>query len=134
MRHLFLIANIGIVALFLSSIEMRHVSAQTSAAAAKTVWDGVYLSAQANRGQDSYDKKCASCHQDDLTGGGDEGAAVLRGADFFAQWNNKTVGDLYRAISLGMPKDAPGSLSPEAAADLVSFLLKKNQIPASDTP
>ena len=31
-----------------------------------------------------------------------------------------------------MPKDSPGSLSAADAADLVSFLLKKNRIPAGD--
>src|SRR5262249_4454613 len=62
-----------------------------------------------------------------------QGTPVLRGADFFARWNNRSVGDLYRAISQGMPEDAPGSLSAADVADLVSFLLKKNRIPAGDT-
>ena len=100
------------------------VTTRAAGLASKTVWDGVYTSAQANRGQGLYDKKCASCHQNDLAGGGDEAAAALRGADFFAQWNKKSVGDIYKTIGEGMPKDAPSSLTGEEVADLVAFILK----------
>jgi mono/diheme cytochrome c family protein len=100
----------------------------------KSIWDGVYTSDQANRGQEIYDKRCTECHQDDLSGGGDEAAPVLRGADFFARWNDKTVADLFQKISGSMPRTAPGTLSPSATNELIAFILKKNQIPASDAP
>lgn len=131
MRH-FLATGFLAGFLIAGSVFLSEASAQRGPATA-TVWDGMYSSVQANRGQDVYDTKCVSCHQSDLTGGGDEAAAVLRGPDFFAQWNNKSVGDLFRAISENMPMNAPGSLDASAVADLVSFLLKKNQIPAGDT-
>ena len=98
----------------------------------KTVWEGVYTSEQANRGQGVYDASCAECHHDDLAGGGDEGASPLVGADFLARWNNRPLADLFGAVADGMPKSAPGSLKPDEYADVISFLLKKSLIPASD--
>ena len=125
----------GCLAAFLvaaSAFVVSGASAQRGPETAETVWDGIYSSRQADRGQEVYDEKCVFCHQVDLSGGGDEAAAVLLGVDFLAQWSNKSVGDLFRAISGTMPKNAPGTLDASTAADLVSFLLKKNQIPAGD--
>lgn len=99
----------------------------------RTVWDGVYTPAQAARGQDVYDKSCGECHQADLSGGGDEAAAVLKGPDFFARWQGRSVGDLVNTISRSMPKTAPGSLSAEAYVEVVSFLMRKNLVPAAET-
>lgn len=129
MSNLLRVALVTWLAVVLAS---SPIATRAAGIASKTVWDGLYSSAQANRGQTLYDKKCASCHMPDLSGGGDEAAAVLRGADFFAQWNNKSVGDIFKTIGEGMPKDAPGSLSGSEVADVVAFLLKKNLIPAGD--
>jgi mono/diheme cytochrome c family protein len=109
---------------------MRGLKAQTTAT---TVWDGVYTSEQADRGQLIYDRRCAECHQDDLSGGGDEGAAALRGADFVGRWNNMPLAALFRKIERSMPKSRPGSLTPNATADVIAFLLRKNQMPASNS-
>ena len=38
--------------------------------AAKSVWDGVYSEAQADRGKSIYEQNCAFCHLSDLTGQG----------------------------------------------------------------
>jgi mono/diheme cytochrome c family protein len=121
--------NIGGLAVVVAVAFMSSAHAQSGP---KTIWDGVYTSEQANRGQDLYDKKCSECHQDDLSGGGDEAAAVLRGADFFARWKDRPVAELFQKIAESMPKNAPGSLSPKDTADVVAFLFKKNQVPASD--
>ena len=37
-------------------------------AAGKTVWDGVYGAAQAERGKEAYAQKCSGCHGDFLDG------------------------------------------------------------------
>ena len=84
MRHL--LATVCLAAfLIVGSVFVSEASAQRGPATPRTVWDGIYSPLQANRGQDAYDKQCVSCHQADLSGGGDEAAAVLRGPDFFAQ-------------------------------------------------
>jgi len=121
--------RITVALLFAAGLLLTVASAQK---AKTTAWDGVYTSEQANRGQDVYDKRCAECHQDDLAGGGDESAAPLRGPEFFARWNDKSLADIYRKIEESMPKTAHGSLGPRATVDVIAFLLKKNQFPASD--
>lgn len=108
------------------------VAAAAAQSTPRTVWDGVYTPVQAARGQDVYDRSCGECHQADLSGGGDEAAAVLKGPDFFARWQGRSVGDLVNTISRSMPKTAPGSLTAEAYVDVVSFLMRKNLVPAGD--
>jgi mono/diheme cytochrome c family protein len=53
----------------------------------------------------------------------------LAGKDFLANWGGKTVGDLYEKTQTTMPATAPGTLSPEQAADVVAFLLSKDNYP-----
>jgi len=98
-----------------------------------TIWDGVYSSAQAERGEQLYKRHCGYCHRDNLQG--DEGPALV-GSRFTFQWYGRTLGDLMTAISTKMPDDAPGSLPAVTYADILGFLLKANSIPAgsSDLP
>ena len=53
----------------------------------------------------------------------------LAGKDFLANWSGKTLGDLYEKTQTTMPATAPGTLSPEQAADIVAFLLSKDNFP-----
>lgn len=55
---------------------------------------------------------CASCHGDQLEGGG------------------QSVGDLFERIQGAMPGDRPGTLARTDNADIVAYLLKENQRPA----
>lgn len=98
------------------------------AAQAKTTQDGVYTAAQAKRGEAAYSQKCASCHAPDLTGDGQ--ASALAGKDFAAAWNDQPMSDLFERIRATMPADAPGSLTPAEAADLIAFILSRNTMPA----
>lgn len=98
----------------------------------RSVWDGVYTAEQANRGQARYAELCASCHGDTLAGG--ESAPPLVGGEFLADWNTLTVGDLFDRTRSTMPQDKPGSLSREANAEIISFLLSCNQFPAGKEP
>ena len=100
--------------------------ATMGAQAAKSVKEGVYTADQAKRGEALYKENCAACHGDDLAGSGPMPA--LAGNDFIANW--KTVGDLFEKTSTTMPATAPGSLTPEQAADIISFLLSKDAYPA----
>jgi S-disulfanyl-L-cysteine oxidoreductase SoxD len=94
----------------------------------QSVWDGVYSSAQATRGAAGYAKNCASCHGQDLDGGGQ--APPLSGDEFLSSWNGMTVGDLFDPIQLSMPADRPGQLSKAENTDIVAFILKSNHFPA----
>ena len=64
-------------------------SAQTK----RTVVDGVYTDAQAERGKAAYDKDCAFCHLEDLSG---QGFAPGLVEDIFKhRWEDGTVGELF---------------------------------------
>ena len=98
---------------------------------AKTQWDGVYTEAQAGRGEGMYAQYCAACHGQDLTGG--EMAPGLTGGEFAANWNDLTIGDLFERIRVSMPQNAPGTLSRQQDADILSFILRKSNFPVGQT-
>jgi cytochrome c len=94
----------------------------------KTVWDAVYSDAQAERGKTAYEKDCAFCHLSDLAG---QGFAPPLIEDTFKQrWEDGSLHDLYAVIKTTMPQDKPDSLTADAYADIVAFLLKSNKYPA----
>ena len=94
----------------------------------KSVWDGVFSAAQAKRGQERYAAQCAVCHGDTLSGG--ESAPPLAGGEFLSNWNGLSVGDLFDRTRATMPQSRPGSLSREANAEIIAFILNSNQFPA----
>jgi cytochrome c len=99
-----------------------------SAAQPRTVWDGVYTDAQAERGGASYQQACVACHRDDLRG--DNTAPSLVGESFTFLWGDMEVGELSARIQKLMPPERPGSLPAEAYIDIVAFILQKNEFPA----
>jgi mono/diheme cytochrome c family protein len=97
----------------------------------RSVWDGVYTEAQANRGQPLYNQHCASCHSDTLMGG--EMSPPLTGGEFMSNWNGLTMGDLFERIRTTMPQNSPGKLSREVNADITAYMLSVNKFPAGKT-
>ena len=102
-----------------------------AAQGAKSQWDGVYTEAQSIRGEALYGQYCASCHGPDLAGG--EMAPGLTGGEFTANWNDLSLGDLYERIRISMPQSAPGSLTRQQNSDILSFVLRKMNIPVGTT-
>ncbi len=102
----------------------------------QTVWDGVYTEEQAARGARIYRQACRKCHFGDLSGAGDPDATPgevppgLVGFAFSSRWNELSVAELFLAIARGMPGDRPGTLKPQATADVVSYVLNRNEFPA----
>ena len=110
-------------AVFLGVLASVILNAQTPA---KTVWDGAYTDAQAERAQGTFSANCARCHT--LT---TEGARPLVGTQFWQANTQKSVGDLLKFVSVNMPNGVgAGSLSPSAYNDLVALILKSNGFPA----
>ena len=72
-----------------------------ASAQGKTTLDGIYTETQAKRGEKTYAESCASCHGDDLAGGGQTPA--LAGKEFNSDWNDLTMGDLFDRTRLSMP-------------------------------
>jgi mono/diheme cytochrome c family protein len=99
--------------------------------ATRSVWDGVYTDAQADRGRPLYNQHCASCHADTLMGG--EMSPPLVGGEFLSNWNGLTLGDLFERIRTTMPQNNPGKLSREVNADITAYILSVNKFPAGKT-
>jgi len=99
--------------------------------ASKSVWDGVYTEEQSSRGQALYNKHCASCHGDTLSGA--ETAPPLAGEEFLSNWNGLSVGELFDRIRTTMPQNAAGKLSREVNADITAYILSVNKFPAGKT-
>jgi quinoprotein glucose dehydrogenase len=100
------------------------VLAQTS----RSVWDGVYTEAQAQRGKTAYSALCAQCHGEELTGG-DETPALTGGA-FLANWTTLTVDDLFERVRVSMPANNPGHLTRQQNADILAYVFAFNKFPA----
>ena len=98
----------------------------------KTVWDKVYTSEQAARGEKLYGENCAVCHGDGLTGV--EMAPALAGDMFNANWEGVALSDLFERMRMSMPQNNPGSLSRAQNADILAHMLRVGGFPAGDTP
>ena len=94
----------------------------------RTVWDGVYTTAQAERGSTAYAQACASCHAEDLRGRST--APSLVEESFLFLWSDMSVGDLFERTRMLMPSDRPNSLARETYADIIAFIAQKNGFPA----
>jgi mono/diheme cytochrome c family protein len=97
----------------------------------RSVGHGVYTDAQQKRGEPYYVRECSTCHGETLKGG--EGTLPLTGPEFLDRWKNLTVGDLFENIRTTMPPppDRPGKLTPQQTADVIAYILKVNNFPAS---
>lgn len=92
----------------------------------RTLRDGVYSDEQATRGRTAYEAQCSNCHD-----GGGMGPA-LRGDEFLATWQNKTLRALYGRILTTMPSDAPGTLQEKELLDIMAYLVRSNGFPPGD--
>ncbi len=103
-------------------------SALHAQSASQSIWDGVYTSAQADRGKTVYSNACSRCHAETLDGA-DE-VPPVKGPHFMTNWDGQTIADLVQRIRNTMPLDDPGSLSGASTTDLVAYLLQQNGAPA----
>jgi len=114
------------------------VARATAQATARTQWDGVYSSDQAERGRIAYEQHCATCHGPDLLGmpqevrysGQSARTPALTGEYFMAGWEGLSLNDLRERIRVSMPQQAPGTLSATAVTEVVAFILERSGYPA----
>jgi mono/diheme cytochrome c family protein len=102
------------------------------AQASKSSNDGVYTPDQATKGEAVYKEQCAACHGDNLEGSGP--MPPLAGTDFLANWQGKTIGDLFEKTQTSMPATAPGTLTPEQTADVMAYMLSVGKYPTGALP
>jgi cytochrome c5 len=91
----------------------------------KTVLDGVFTAAQAERGGDVYGAHCAACHD-----GADVDGPPLTGAPFVDRWREDTLDGLFEFIKTRMPQSKPGSLMDAEYLAILAHLLQENAFPA----
>src|SRR5580704_8092921 len=89
---------------------------------------GVYTEAQRTRGETVYTTACASCHGTRL--GGTATVPSLAGEDFLDSWAGKTAADLFERIRTSEPPASPGALTPQEYADVLAYILSRNNVPA----
>jgi len=77
---------------------------------------GVFNAQQAARGEQVYAQNCSACHD----------AENYAGQSLQAKWGGFTLGDIYNDISVSMPPENPGGLSPEDYASIVAYLLQES--------
>jgi glucose dehydrogenase len=88
---------------------------------------GFFSTAQLSSGRWEYSQKCSVCHGAQLQGGG---APVLKGSEFSALWNGKTLKEFYDLVHTTMPLGQAGTLDGQEYADIVSYILAQNGLPA----
>jgi hypothetical protein len=74
---------------------------------------------------------CESSHAPDLAGG--KVVPEIVGPTFITRWSGQTVGHLFERVVVSMPEDDPSSVSRQAKADIIAFILRANRFPAGDT-
>ena len=113
--------------IFLISAVMLAQTAVAQTQQGRTVWDGAFNAAQAERGKDAYATHCSSCHSADLSG---MSAPALKGEPFTENWREDSLKSLFTFIRTNMPARARGSLSEETYLDILTHILSVNMFPA----
>lgn len=90
-----------------------------------------FTAAQVAEGKKGYEGYCAVCHGSTLANG--TFGTPLAGAYFKKNWYGKHVGDFYEK-SRTMPPAAPKSLSGEAYANIVAYILEYNGFKTGTAP
>lgn len=94
-------------------------AARASAQQPSSTASGVYSPEQATRGRDVYLGNCKSCHTPESH----------TGPIFQSTWAGRPLSELFIFVRDRMPKNEPGTLSPQENADVVAYLLKLNRMP-----
>lgn len=94
----------------------------------RSITDGVYSAAQAERAATIYRTQCAACHGNALEGA--SAGSPLRGDGFLSIWSGRPLSDLVDKIENTMPFNTPGSLSRQQSTDLTAYILQAGEFPA----
>ena len=113
-------ATFVILVVMLSAAVALRMEAQTQSG---TTMAGIYTTAQADRGEETYMGICVACHP----------AGTYNTDAFKATWDGRPLADLFSLIATTMPKSDPASLSPQEYSQLVAYILKINNVPPGKT-
>jgi hypothetical protein len=90
------------------------------------IWQGVYTTAQAERGKASFNSSCLRCHGDKLQG---NTAPALSGDRFFTTWGSEPIASLFAKIRDTMPPNFGTSIDDQTKLDIVAYILQTNGYP-----
>src|SRR5665213_2772297 len=119
----------GVLVLVAGATAMAHSAGRLLAANARAK---LYATAQAEQGQQVFSQDCASCH-----GAQGQGASApgIVGTPFLnkAKLLGWSVDNLREVVVSTMPRNNPGSLSPQQYADVLAYLLAADCLPAGNS-
>lgn len=92
--------------------------------ASRPVSEGVYQSAQAEQGEQIFNQECAGCHE----------VENYSGENLSVRWGGGLLSDIYQDISLAMPPENPGGLTPVSYASIIAYFLSESGHPPGNTP
>jgi quinoprotein glucose dehydrogenase len=122
--------RVGVFAIVgLTAFVLSHVPVHAGQETTKTTWDGVYSKGQASKGEAIYNEKCQKCHGADAAGAD---APSLADSGFAGDWDGLTLAQLFDRTRSSMPQDAPQSLGREETANIIAYLLSKNNFPSGE--
>lgn len=98
-----------------------------------SIWNGVYTTAQAQRGAGLFTSTCEKCHGEKAANTPDD-AGRLIGKEFFELLEGVTLDQLFTQIQTTMPADHPKTLPSKDVADIMAYLLEQNEFPAGASP
>jgi mono/diheme cytochrome c family protein len=128
------------------AVSSRAAQAPPTRPLTRSIWDGVYTAAQAQRGEQLYATHCGRCHGADLAGVPWEtlGRTMpetmrsplhfdrtpeLTGPRFYANYDRLPLADLVQRIRISMPQDKPGMLTRQDVVDVVAYILSFGGFP-----
>jgi quinoprotein glucose dehydrogenase len=89
----------------------------------RTVRDGVFSAAQAERGARVFESICTSCHE----------IAEFTAADaYLEEVEGESVWETFELVSSEMPEDDPGSLELEEYAAVLAYIFSVYGLPSGD--
>src|SRR4030095_10151360 len=94
------------------------------------IWQGVYSTAQAERGKAVSTTPCLRCHGEDLAG---NTAPPLKGDRFQSSWGGDLIESLFTKVCDTMPPNFGTILDDQVKLDIVTYILKTNGFPAGTT-
>ena len=109
-------------ALLPASGELAHSQTAEPDVTTQSVWEGVYSTAQAERGAGIFASDCTECHP----------VGQFGDPSYIETWAGQTVDALFALIRRQMPYENPGSLSRREYEDVLAYVLSLCGPPAGD--
>jgi mono/diheme cytochrome c family protein len=95
----------------------------TAQTAGRTVRDGVFTSAQAERGARVFESICTNCH---------EIAEFTAAGAYLEDVEGEPLWETFEFVSSEMPEDDPGSLRPAEYAAVLAYIFSIYGLPSGD--